>query len=182
MNKELKNEYIENIMETTFKHQKSMKSYFEKEISNVVKLSAGLLAFRKPRVKTHFCYSYDEVMDCHGGTNTYETACYNARNVQEETFIKDNMEDLNRQLRMLQQEKIYYIKRYYRNDLTINFVSQGYADTFPSEIIAEATDEDVKILIEAVKEEIEKFSKRLRTYLKKYGTSKLRTWTYSIND
>ena len=158
-----------------------MRKYFEKDITNVVKLSAGLMAFHKPSIKTHFCYSYDEVMDCHGGTNTYQEAL-KACNVQERTFINDNMQELNRKLKTLQEEKIYFIKNYYRNDLAVKFVSQDYADTFPSEIFAEATKKDVEILIEAVKEEIEKFSKRLNTYLKKYGTSKLRTWTYSIND
>ena len=32
------------------------------------------------------------------------------------------------------------------------------------------------------KEEREKFEKRLRTYLKRYGTSKLRTWTYWLDE
>lgn len=181
MNKELKNEYIENIMETTFKNSGSMKKYFEKDISNVVKLSAGLMAFHKPHIKTSFCYSYDEVMDCHSGTNTYQEAL-KACNVQERTFINDNLQELNRQLNALKNEKIYFIKNYNRNDLAIKFVTESYKDRFPSEIIAEATDEDVKTLIDAVNEEIKAFTKRLNIYLKKYGTSKLRTWTYSIND
>lgn len=181
MNKELKQEFIDSIMDTTFKKSERMRKYFEKEITNVVKLSAGLMAFDKPNIKTSFCYSYDEVMDCHAGTDTYRQA-QKACNVQEQTFIEDNLEDLNRQLKHLQEEKIYFIKNYNRNDLAIKFVTESYKDKFPSEIIAEATEEDVKILIDAVNEEIKAFAKRLNTYLKKYGTSKLRTWTYSIND
>ena len=35
-----------------------------------------------------------------------------------------------------------------------------------------------EIIREAFETEIAKFEKRLDAYLKKYGTSKLRTWTY----
>ena len=181
MNKELKQEFIDSIMETNFKNSEKMKKYFEKDITNVVKLSAGLMAFHKPSIKTHFCYSYDEVMDCHGGTDTYRQAIRNC-DVKAITFFNDNMEDLNRQLKTLQEEKIYFIKNYNRNDLAIKFVSQRYVDRFPTEIIGEATDKDVEILIEAVKEEIDKFMKRLQTYYKRFGLTKLKTWTYSIND
>lgn len=181
MNKELKNEYIKSLLETTFNNSETMRKHFEKSISNVVKLSAGLLAFDKPYIKTSFCYSYDEIMDCHAGTDTYQQAIKNC-DVKAITFFNDNMEDLNRKLKTLQEEKIYFIRNYNRNDLAIKFVTESYKDRFPSEIIAEATDEDVEILIEAVKEEINKFMKRLQTYYKKYGLSKLRTWTYSIND
>ena len=181
MNKELKNKYIKSLLETTFKNSETMGKHFEKNISNVVKLSAGLMAFNKPSIKTSFCYSYDEVMDCHAGTDTYRQA-QKACDVKAITFFNDNLEDLNRQLKNLQDEKIYYIKNYYNNELAIKFVTERYAERFPAEIISEATEEDVKILIEAVKEEIEKFTKRLNTYYKRYGLTKLRTWTYSIND
>ncbi|MBR5304875.1 MAG: hypothetical protein IKU37_08645 [Candidatus Gastranaerophilales bacterium] len=181
MNKELKNQYIENILQTTFKNSEKMKKYFESDITNVVQLSAGMMAFHKPHIKTSFCYSYDEVMDCHAGTDTYKQALKKC-DVQAITFINDNLFDLNRQLKNLKESKIYFIKNYYNNDMAVKFVNQEYADRFPTDIYSEATDEDVEILIEAVKEEIVKFTKRLNTYLKKYGTSKLKTWTYSIND
>ena len=40
------------------------------------------------------------------------------------------------------------------------------------------TEEEKQIFLSAVKEEREKFKKRLETYLKKYGLSKVRTWTF----
>lgn len=40
------------------------------------------------------------------------------------------------------------------------------------------SEEDKAIVIEALTAEREKFSKRLDTYLKRYGTNKLHTWTY----
>jgi hypothetical protein len=39
-------------------------------------------------------------------------------------------------------------------------------------------DEDRLAILEGLKREREKFDKRLQTYLKRYGTSKIRTWTY----
>lgn len=169
-------------METTFNNSERMRKYFEKEITNVVKVTMGLVAFYKPSIKRHFCFSYDEVMDCHCGTNTYQEAVDSCRNMQVTTFINENLEELNRKLEMLQEEKIYFIKGYNRNNLSIKFVSEGYKERFPFDIIGEATEEDVEVLKVAVQQEIEKFTKRLQTYLKRYGLSKLRTWTYSIND
>jgi hypothetical protein len=39
-------------------------------------------------------------------------------------------------------------------------------------------DEDIEKIKEALEEEKTKFKKRLETYLKKYGTSKLKVWSY----
>ena len=48
-------------------------------------------------------------------------------------------------------------------------------------IIREATKEDLLLIIEVYKQQIENFKKRLNTYLKRYGLSKLRTWTYLVD-
>ena len=48
-------------------------------------------------------------------------------------------------------------------------------------IIKEANKEDLFLIIEVYKQQIENFKKRLNTYLKRYGLSKLTTWTYLID-
>ena len=48
-------------------------------------------------------------------------------------------------------------------------------------IIREATKEDLILIIEVYKQQIENFKKRLNTYLKRYGLSKLTTWTYLVD-
>jgi hypothetical protein len=40
------------------------------------------------------------------------------------------------------------------------------------------TVEDRQAILAGLKREREKFEKRLQTYLKRYGVSKIRTWTY----
>ena len=44
--------------------------------------------------------------------------------------------------------------------------------------LTKATEEDFQKCYTAQKQEYEKFEKRLKSYLKRYGTEKLKTWTY----
>ena len=48
-------------------------------------------------------------------------------------------------------------------------------------VIREATKEDLLLIIEVYKQQIQNFKKRLNTYLKRYGLSKLTTWTYLVD-
>ena len=40
------------------------------------------------------------------------------------------------------------------------------------------TNDELQSIIKAYESEVKTFEKRLQTYLKRYGLSKLRTWTY----
>ena len=46
----------------------------------------------------------------------------------------------------------------------------------------ELSESDVQALTKAFEEARERFIKRLKSYWKRYGNTKLKTWTYSIND
>ena len=45
----------------------------------------------------------------------------------------------------------------------------------------EATIEDIKLILETLEAEKAKFLKRLNTYLKRYGLSKIHSWTYLVD-
>ena len=47
---------------------------------------------------------------------------------------------------------------------------------------SEMSEEDKKLVIAMYEEEKEKMSKRIDTYLKRYGLSKLNVWTYWVDE
>jgi len=174
--KELKQEYIEEAL----KHfSESMRKYFEKETSAVYKTENGnLISFSKPSIEKSFCFGYDECV-----AESYEGASKAMRDLDKEKFFERNLDSVKRDLRELENsEKIYFLNQYRGGGRIQFFVSEEYKQKFPSEKYINATSADRSNLIEIQKQEIEKFKKRLNTYYKRYGLSKLKTWTYSTND
>jgi hypothetical protein len=57
-------------------------------------------------------------------------------------------------------------------------VNDSEQDPRTRDLIHRMSDNEIKQAIAILKEERAKFEKRLHTYLKRYGTSKLHTWTY----
>ena len=72
-------------------------------------------------------------------------------------------------------EEVYLVKIYREG----NFV--GWRSLKPWESYKEyvkATDEDIEVLKRGVKAQIDDLTKRCATYWKRFGGSKLKTWTY----
>ena len=175
---ELKQKYINEVISTVFKE--NMRKYFNNTISQIVELKNGsLVCFDKPKIETRFCFGYNE-LDHEDYENT-QNAC---SNFTESGFLNENLKELYHNLKLLKNENIYIIRQYPSyNTLCKDWINEKTLNDYYSNVESIKLDEDdIKILIEAQKEEIEKFKKRLNVYLKKYGTSKLRTWTYSVND
>ncbi|MBO7714389.1 MAG: hypothetical protein J6S85_12510 [Methanobrevibacter sp.] len=156
------------------------RDWLKKSIFEVVELSDGrLYALDKSHMDTHFCFSFDEVMDCQSGTHTYQEANDRASNVQYDYFLQENIKELLRDVDVLENEKDLYIcKHYYKG--TDNIV--GYCGWKNNDTVRELTDDDRQRIIDAKKRQIENKTKRCATYWKKYGKEKLHTWTYSCWD
>ena len=60
----------------------------------------------------------------------------------------------------------------------LSHVIDDEQDPRTRDLIHRMSDNEIKQAIVILKEERAKFEKRLHTYLKRYGTSKLHTWTY----
>ena len=174
------------------------KSYEAKCYEYALKFDNNFLCFDKPTIKTRFCFGYGQ-----NGISTeedYEGARSQKRNMEtnQQAFINANLEGLNKSIKDLQEfidnffdkkntcfssryNKIFICKNSY-NHLAYLAWSWDYDNIRNKEmIIREATKEDLLLIIEVYKQQIENFKKRLNTYLKRYGLSKLRTWTYLVD-
>ena len=174
------------------------KSYEAKCYEYALKFDNNFLCFRKPDIKTRFCFGYGQ-----NGISTeedYEGARSQERNMEtnKQTFINANLEGLNKSIKDLQDfidyffdnKNIYFPARYNKificknsyNHLAYLAWSWDYDNIRNKDaIIKEANKEDLLLIIEVYKQQIENFKKRLNTYLKRYGLSKLTTWTYLID-
>ena len=174
------------------------KSYEAKNYEYALKFDNNFLCFDKPRIKTSFCFGYGL-----NGVSTqedYEGAREQEKNMEtnKQAFINANLEGLDESIEDLQEfidnffdnkntcfssryNKIFICKNSYEHKAYLTW-SWDYENIINKEmIIKEATKEDLLLIIEVYKQQIENFKKRLNTYLKRYGLCKLRTWTYLVD-
>lgn len=161
--------------------------YHDKEKARFVKFENGTIyAIEKPRIETRFCFGYGF---CGISTEEEEEhadnmAAYAKR--KPDYFLEQNLKTFDDMLKRLEEngdsvyaapmrdntEKWVYIRVYrgwwdYENEFAN--VKAKMFKLSPS---------DVEQLKKAYALERKAFEKRLNSYLKKYGTSKLNVWTY----
>lgn len=150
-----------------------MRKYFEDDTLYAVELSAGIMQVSKPHLQTRFCYGW-------GQCGSIDDACSSCDAVSSkyDLFLSENLEELKKELDILENrpETVYLVKNYRDG----NFVAwRGGGNYWHREKDAiDATTEDVELIKESVKKKIENLTKRCATYWKRFGGSKLKTWTY----
>ena len=164
-----------------------MRSYCLKKVSNCVRTSfGGLIIFEKPKIETNFCFGYSDL----GQGQTYYEANEQEADFGEEQFLANNLADMQDALNLFEgKEKdssestkhLYFARKYGKS----NIYSIVFLDEYDVKVnawmyngLTKATEEDLQKCYAAQKQEYEKFEKRLKSYLKRYGTKKLHTWTY----
>ena len=152
--------------------------YYEKKTLCVKTLPNGdVIAFDKPSVETRFCYSFDEV----GYPESIEGSNRSCESVRSDydVFLNENLKWLKRDLECLGMYRPVYLNRLNGIE-SPNVVSySGYRNGNDGWI---ASDEDLAVIKSGIQEQIDYLTKRCAAYWKRYGGSKLHTWTYSIND
>ena len=187
----------------TWGDDSKMMDYCMKKIDVIVPLeNGGIIVLDKPSIETQFCYGYG-----YCGMSTEEeidgaSRCAAAIR-EEDNFKEENLRDLNEHIETIKhlkkrefsnmKEFTWWVDRDY--NLTALVLQNSYEDTpglynygFASWDRLEylrgkgrafnPTEKDIENIIAGLEEQKRRFEKRLNTYLKKYGTSKLHTWTY----
>lgn len=154
------------------------------KVSAFIWLGGTLITFDKPSIETRFCfgehgYDYDEV-------NQY---CQDVSE-DEQWFIKENMNrtEAAHWLEVINDTGYSYYtndivcatKAYYDQpkDCALGYLRLRRKGEFDPRDGFILNEEEKKRLVEVLEEEQEKFEKRLRSYLKRYGLSKCHFWTY----
>ena len=142
--------------------------------SNAVILDNGMIyIFKKPTIEKDFCFGFYNGDDYNEAQDMAEYA----KNDGGAYFIRKNLEQFDNFedcLKDMGEGRIFATLSYYAKSNICDITDYLYGHEKQYTL----TKEDIENLIEVNKSEKIKFEKRLNTYLKKYGTSKLRTWTY----
>lgn len=196
--KELKSIYTEELKKAW--NDDKMVKHCSKSTAFVIEHNGALYGIEKPRIETRFCFGYG--MNGITDTEQEEAAESMAAMAQKskEYFINQNLEGLNRWIESLQKildemgenwaegsHPRYMIEtgaHYYGQTEDCRLRYYSIVDTFSGirrggEICNDT--ELVKKLIAGYEEVKAEFIKRLNSYLKRYGMSKVETWSYLID-
>lgn len=193
--KELKQKFLE--IEAKHWKSESMLKFFEKNFFSAVELKDGsIIEFSKPSINTHFCYSFDEFRP---DTIDFAHQCCDSVRKNFDVFLSKNLRDINRKIDLLRTkieeenkhwEKIYIFERYYRKEGEGKSLLKDWTNSNEEDIKFRFRDnnyrladlDEIKAIFTAYIELKEYMTKRCKTYWKRFGGSKLHTWTYSMWD
>ena len=190
--KELKAKYMEIICTEVWPGSPRMQEFASDEFYYAVELANGdIHVIDKPRIHKDFCFGYgmngccdEEDMDRAGD------AAEHAR-TSEAYFIKENLRDINERIDRLTDPRLEGYKfcnysgqpsgsklKTYR---MVNPWDNPSNDPFRWSRMTDVekmTTEEIKAIVAGYQAVKEKFIKRLNTYLKRYGLTKVNSWTY----
>ena len=166
--------------ETNRKHLTWLqKSYLD----SLIRLSNGkIVEIEKPKMQTNFCFGYGWV-DPNGEEEDAADKMAEYAKKSQEYFIKKNLEQVDK---LIERANIPGYKGYLWSSGTKNIYSVSFMDEYRRMTAfdgkgEELTEEDKTTYINALQACKARFEKRLQTYLKRYGMSKIRTWSYVID-
>lgn len=201
---ELKERYAV-AMKAVWGNSQNMIDYCVKQAAVFIPVANnGIAVIDKPRIETDFYFGYS---DCGQGLS-YEENNERVNHISDhlaEYFVSYNLRDINEKIKLIEEildsenkdggDYIIINSMHYSSDTvgtaralqivspyniytgytTLEMIQQNDATAVVASI------EDVKRYLEAYKFIKETFTKRLNTYLKRFGTSKLNVGTYWID-
>ena len=188
---ELRTEYTK-----VWNGRQKMIDYCVNKTDVVVKIrDKYLFTVDKPSIETNFCFGYgycgvSNEEEYRGAENMAEHA-----RTHEDYFIEKNMKQIMEKIEALNDSRyIALIRSHYITKS--NLVDIEYFHDYGTEgrlnaVIARyhekgdiaflMDDSDKAIIMQAYEEAKQHFEKRLKTYLKRYGLSKVRSWSYLVD-
>lgn len=172
----VKAEYLDYMKNDRHENEKWI-SYYDSSYQRVVKTDdEKFVKIDKPRINTSFCF----------GESGYDmddaiAACRRADSDQD-YFRSENLRDLDRRINLLKNGNVWIVFGQYRDSREVSlFFSEKYCGPgiwYRDDEIREVSDGERARLLEAYEDVRASFVKRIDSYLKRYGLSKVRSWTY----
>ena len=175
----LKARYAALLAAEVWKDQK-MVDYCVKKTARIVELSDGaLICIEKPAIRTRFCFGYHANVHYTEEISTAEEAAAHAAKSQE-YFKTKNLESMDAMLKALENSETGIRPQYTSSPEGTKICALVFPE--PWEPLPPGyrrlLSEDREKLREAYRTERGVFAARLDAYLKRYGLSKVETWTY----
>lgn len=183
--KELKQKYADILAAEVWHGDKKMVDFCVKEAAYIVELDNGdIIPIKKPRIEKDFCFGYS---DSRYNTDDYDRANNMAAHAKssESYFLEKNLAGIDETIAILEGDAKkhweYYISIPYSGQPENSQLKHVFADYWHSDRVQnkpKLEGADRQKVIEGYKIVRAAFEKRLHSYLKRYGMSKVRAWSY----
>ena len=152
--------------------------YYLKNFDSVVEIGDKYYwGIEKPSIKTSFCFGHGF---CGISTEEEEKRASDMAmmaRTNEQYFINKNMAKMEDLKKSVEKAKTFC----FNNDGELFLIDEMYFQKSPFNpppIYRDITPEEKKTLLKMVEAATERFRKRLNVYLKRYGLSKINSWSY----
>lgn len=184
--KELKAKYRELLNDVWT--DEGMVNFCSKKAEVVFKTESGFfLEVEKEGIKKNFCFGYsDSRYDTEDRDRAYGMVRHARNSV--EYFREKNLERLDSCIKFYSDtnNNLYFQNHYaHQKNNVMKHIAAFDGWNLPNDILSgdfkeytPASENDRKLIVEAYKKERELFAKRLESYIKRYGLSKVRAWAY----
>jgi hypothetical protein len=145
------------------------RKYYAKDYVGAIKMNGFFYLIKKPSIENKFCF-HDE-----GPNYEFYKTLKADDNKMRQYFISENEATFTNTIEGIEKGEETRIKESdYKNMLHVYVGGYWYCEKDGRE----ATEDEKKLILEGLKFGLSMFRKRLETYLKRYGLTKLHTWTY----
>ena len=186
--KELKAEYERILASEVWSKSPDMVEYCVKEAAHIVELTDGsIVVIEKPRIKKNFCFGY---RDSRYDTEEYDEANRMAAHASSSTdyFLVENLAAIDDVINHLEGKKRdsweYHLRVPYSGQpegSKLKCLQEFYWHDEHGQKYPKLEGENRYRVLEGYKAVRASFEKRLHTYLKRYGMSKVNTWSYWVD-
>lgn len=196
--KELKDLYMEIIKAEVWPKSPKMQEFARKQVGYIIELSNGkIICVDKPSIKKDFCFGYGMYLRSTDEEEDIAFSMAQKAKTDPSYFLEQNLQNFNLRIEQLRsvvdwKKEVYIFANYCGQPADSSLVSYTITDIFEGpklrpecwkryEGLQKLGDEDIQRIINGLEEAKKAFEKRLNTYLKKYGLSKLNVWTYLVD-
>lgn len=193
--KKLKEKYMDIICKDVWAGNEKMQGYARKTCEYVIELSNGnIIDIDKPSIKKDFCFGYGMYARSTAKEEARADALAENAETNTEYFIHENMKQVTEKIVILQEalvgkKEVYTFIRYTGEPDTSDLMGWKCCKVWENpeyepwkwndlRMVRKLEKDDIQRIIDGYEEVETRFMKRLQTYLKKYGLSKLNVWTY----
>lgn len=193
--KKLKEKYMDIICKEVWANTVRMQEFARKKCEYVVELSNGtIIDIDKPSIETNFCFGYGMYARSTDEEIASADACAEHAKTNADYFIEENMKQITDNIAVLEEalageKEVYTFVRYIGAPDTSNLMGWKVCKIWDNpenepwkwsqlRTVRKLGNDDIQCIIDGYEEVGKRFRKRLQTYLKRYGLSKLNVWTY----
>lgn len=177
----MKNERLENELKKVWGSDQKMIDYCLKQADEVIEFHDAIVTLDKPSIQKDYCFGYGQYLRTDEEEENIANANVKTATTDKQWFIDENLSqcDVLEGLDDPYRTMVVALGKAYENSQICHlWVMSSFEAQEDRRVVRVLTDDEVKMVKSAVERQKAKFTKRLNSYLKRYGLSKVNAWSY----